>query len=496
MDKTDQQTRLLHLYSRAGFGISYPEWEDKAKQPLEKSVSKLFRDSDLDEPIRAAENLLAGQERQRPKNMQRRRQGGDPDTAPSMEGDSRGRASAEKPSREQLRMLLKQGREQVKDVNIAWIKQMSTSPAVLREKMTFFWHDHFACRSNNGFFAQQLNNVHRKYALGSFRELLLEVSKSPAMLQFLNNQQNRKQKPNENFARELMELFTIGRGHYTEQDVREAARAFTGWAYRPASAVFTFRKKQHDFGSKTFMGKTGNFNGEDIIDIILEKKETADFLAEKLYRFFVNEVSEPAPVQELSQTLYQSDYDIGKTMEKMLGSSWFYDEKNIGTRIKSPVEFIVGLNRSFGLQYEDDQSLLLMQRALGQVLFYPPNVSGWAGGQSWIDSTTLISRLRIPSVLLNGGEIELAGNPDPEEEAIIAQNEKFKSRLQRRIKASVNWERFLGSLPETISREELAALLLAPGLQSAHGEFLSLIKEKDAKTIVIQLVSLPEYQLC
>lgn len=168
-------------------------------------------------------------------------------------------------------------RDNLRDLNLKWVDAMVNSQAQLREKMSLFWHGHFACRIQNGFYQQELLQIIRNHALGNFGDMLKAVSKSAAMLQFLNNQQNRKSHPNENFAREVMELFTLGRGNYTEDDVKEAARAFTGWGFN-LKGEFVFRKFQHDTGSKTFLGRTGNFDGDDILNILLENKQTANYI--------------------------------------------------------------------------------------------------------------------------------------------------------------------------------------------------------------------------
>jgi uncharacterized protein (DUF1800 family) len=178
--------------------------------------------------------------------------------------------------------IREQSRDDIKTMNIRWLENMINSEAQLREKMSLFWHGHFACRIQNSFFQQELLHIIRTNALGSFADMLRAVSKSPAMLQFLNNQQNRKSHPNENFAREVMELFTMGRGNYTENDVKEAARSFTGWAFN-APGEFVFRKFQHDDGSKTFLGKTGNFDGDDILNMLLENKQTANYITKKIF---------------------------------------------------------------------------------------------------------------------------------------------------------------------------------------------------------------------
>src|ERR1700744_3713158 len=302
----DNLQQIKHLYSRAGFGLAFADKKAAEHDSIKRAVKDLFKSSEANEPI----NVIQG----------------NTDYAMLMKGDILAK-----------KQFLQQQRQQEKDLNLAWINKMSTTDAVLREKMTLFWHNHFACRSNNALYAQQLNNIEREHALGNFRELVLEVSKSPAMLQFLNNQQNHKGHPNENFARELMELFTIGRGNYTEQDVKESARAFTGWGF-DADGTFKMRPFLHDTGQKTFMGKTGNFDGDDIIGIILARKETAHFVCNKLYKYLVNEIPDPDHVNAMADVFYNANYEIKPLLEFVFTADWFYADKNTGTLIKSPGE--------------------------------------------------------------------------------------------------------------------------------------------------------------
>ena len=184
-----------------------------------------------------------------------------------------------------------------------------------------------------------------------------------------------------------MELFTLGRGNYTENDIKEAARAFTGWSSE-FKGEFVFRRFQHDYGEKTVLGKTGNFDGDDVLDIFLSQKQTAKFITQKIYKFFVNDNVDEEKVNWLADRFYQSNYDISKLMEDIFTSDWFYDEKNIGSKIKSPIELMAGIQRMLPMKLENEEALTFLQRALGQILFYPPNVAGWPGGKTWIDSST------------------------------------------------------------------------------------------------------------
>ncbi|MFD2144713.1 DUF1800 domain-containing protein [Mucilaginibacter antarcticus] len=401
----------------------------------------------------------------------------------------KGRKKADQAER---KMLMQMQRQQEREINLAWIDLMSKDNGQLREKMALFWNNHFACRSKQPLHAQQLVNMQRQHALGNFKTLTLAIAKSPAMLQFLNNQQNLKGHPNENFARELMELFTIGRGNYTEQDVKESARAFTGWGY-DQSGEFRFRPAAHDDDRKTFLGKSGNFTGEDIINSLFDKKETARFISTKLYKYLVNETPDTAHINVMSDVFYKANYEIKPLLEYIFTAEWFYEDKNIGNLVKSPVELIVGLNRQFDIAYQKPAILLQFQKVLGQVLLYPPNVAGWPGGRNWIDSSSLMYRIKIPSTLLNGGMIDFNGKADPEDEAFLATAKVMKEAAGTRVQAHANWNKFLGSIPPSLDNKSLAQFMLQPTISNALTKTVA--QAKDKKALVIELVSSPEYQL-
>lgn len=405
--------------------------------------------------------------------------------------------------------IRKKQRDEQKNLNLAWMDIMVNSEAQLREKMAFFWHGHFACRNLNSYYQQILLQIIRENALGKFGDLLSEVSKSAAMLAFLNNQQNRKQHPNENFAREVMELFTLGRGNYTENDIKEAARAFTGWGFN-LQGEFQFRKFAHDEGSKTVLGHTGNFNGDDVLEILLQQKQTALYITRKIYKFYVNENKiDESRVQWLADRFYKNDYDIQKLLDDIFTSDWFYDEANIGTKIKSPIELIVGIRRTLPIQLETQDVQLLMQRLLGQIILYPPNVAGWPGGRSWIDSSTLFFRLRLPQVLNAADELNVAAKSDDDvnmgrmnDELASRQRMQGMGRIARMAKAKIQWDVYLQNFME-VPREKLLDTLSQTLLQQ-QGVDKSLLekysnkesKEDFIKSVTIHLMSTPEYQLC
>ena len=400
-----------------------------------------------------------------------------------------------------------QSRDELKNLNLVWLDEMINSKAQLREKMSLFWHGHFACRVINSFFQQELLHTIRTNALSNFGDMLKAVSKSPAMLQFLNNQQNRKGKPNENFAREVMELFTMGRGNYTEKDIKEAARAFTGWGFN-LQGTFVFRKNQHDTGSKTFLGRTGNFDGDDILNILLEQPQTAVFITQKLYKYFVNETTDDKNVQWLSQRFYDNKYDIKKLLEDIYSSDWFYTEKNIGNKIKSPIELLAGIRRLLPLELDNDQSQLLFQKVLGQILFYPPNVAGWPGGRTWIDSSTLMVRLQIPQVLAANESLTIRAKNDDdvnmgqmmEQQQRINKNKMYTNKG---ASASIEWAPVF-KIFDKIKRESLLQKMADTVLQSQSRVDIKVMekylsadsRENFIKSAVIHLMTTPEYQLC
>ncbi len=404
-------------------------------------------------------------------------------------------------SKEQKQMMRTNSRDGLKTLNLLWLDKMINGEAQLLEKMSLFWHGHFACRVINIYFQQQLINTIRENALSNFGDLLRQVSKSPAMLSFLNNQQNKKQHPNENFAREVMELFTLGHGNYSEQDIKEAARAFTGWGFN-GRGEFVDRPFLHDNGVKTIFDKSGNFNGDDVIDLLLERKETAIFITAKIYRYFVNTTPDINLINELACEFYQSGYNIQELLQKIFTSSWFYKDENIGIKIKSPIELLAGIRRFIPIDMENEDMQLLVQRALGQVLFYPPNVAGWPGGKNWIDSSSLMFRLTLPYIIT--GNTALTVSPKDDDDAmmgmpvpgdVIGKGKAFAG--------TVKWQQ-VETIFKEVKRNELLPQIAMALLQNTSGINLNIIQnniQQDdravfIKTSILKLMSTPEYQLC
>ena len=407
--------------------------------------------------------------------------------------------------KEGQKMIQQQSRQKVKNLNLTWLNEMVDSPSQLREKMAFFWHGHFASRNLNVYYQQNLLDTIRQHALGNFRDLLHEVSKSAAMLFFLNAAQNVKTHPNENFAREVMELFTLGRGAYTEHDVKEAARAFTGWSAN-LKGDFIFRKNLHDDDVKTVLGVQANLSGEDVLDILLEQKQTAVFITQKIYRFFVNEAIDKAKVDWLAERFYKSNYEIGQLMDDIFTSDWFYEEKNIGVRIKSPIELLAGMRRMLPMEFANEESQLLLQRLLGQVLFVPPNVAGWPGGKAWIDSTTLMYRLRLP-LLLNAQD-DLSIKPKDDDDLMMGRMEakpigNRPPAMGKGLEVDIDWAAYANNFMD-VPREKLVQIIGSSLLQvkPSFSEAVikqyadSLSKESFIRTATIRIMSTPDYQLC
>jgi hypothetical protein len=279
-------------------------------------------------------------------------------------------------------------------LGVWWAERMLTTPRPLEEKLTLFWHGHFATGANKVRDYRMMlrqNEMLRRNASGRMRDLLVGVLEDPAMLVFLDNGENVKAHPNENFGRELLELFTMGVGNYSERDVREAARAFTGWTNDVLA--FKFDREQHDFGAKTFLGATGPLNGTDVIDRILEQPVTGEFLAAKIYRAFVREDVAPAVRADLGKQFKASGYQVKPLLERIFLSKDFYAQPSLGTQIKSPVVLVVSTYKKLGLrQLPTIPDFGRLTGSLGQTLFDPPNVAGWAGGRTWITPATLLQR--------------------------------------------------------------------------------------------------------
>jgi uncharacterized protein (DUF1800 family) len=328
--------------------------------------------------------------------------------------------------------------------------------------MTLFWHNHFVSSQQKvkvALLMYRQNVTLRENALGNFGTLLHAVARDPAMVIYLDNAQNRKGTPNENFAREVMELFTLGEGHYGEQDIKEAARAFTGWSLDRDTGRFRFRPFIHDYGQKTVLGRTGNLDGDDVLDVLLSKPETAEFVTRKLWREFVSPDPDEREVKRIAARFRDSHYDIKVALQAMLTSEAFYAAENRGTLIKSPVDLVVGTMRQFGMRPSEAIPFAVAAAGMGQNLFGPPNVKGWPGGEAWINASTLLARKAFLDRLFRAddaaGRADAPTSPSMSAEAtstmtdVLAANAPGAdagSALARRIKFMRAMDRSLKSL--------------------------------------------------
>lgn len=307
----------------------------------------------------------------------------------------------------------RQDRQQIRRMQQWWLARMIESPAPLLEKMTLFWHGHFAAsyrKTENSWHMLAQNRMFRKHALGNFADLLFAIVRDPAMIQFLDNHTSRKEHPNENLAREIMELFSLGVGQYSEKDIQEGARALTGHTFEGND--FVYREAWHDDGMKRILAASGRMTGDDFVKAILEQRRCAEFIAWKLYRFFVvSDLPEDlklAPrwavlaIRDLTREILSARYDLKPALRTLFLSEHFYDPALEGSLIKSPAELVVGAVRSLNTPVRELSVLVDAMDRMGQALFYPPSVAGWDGGRSWISTSTMFVRQNTLVYLIDG----------------------------------------------------------------------------------------------
>jgi len=484
--------KVRHLLFRAGFGGRQNEIEALFDKGLSGSIEHL-----LSGPTRAlpAPKWLAEDQQLDPREIRRM-------------------------GEEEKKMLQRRNRQHTNELQAGWVQFMMGAPTpadMLHQKVAFFWHGHFATSEQKvkatPFLYNQLKLLH-EHALGNFGDLLRAIIRDPAMLRYLDNEQNQKGQPNENLSRELMELFSLGTGNYTEQDIREGARALTGYSIEPYQ--FRFRRFQHDGGGKTILGRTGNFNGEDFVNLILEQPACAGFIARKLWSYFASENPPAALIKTLAGKFREAQYDIKTILREIFSHPEFYAAAVMGAQIKSPLQLVVGAARTLELRVNSFEFYGRMLLMMGQVPYLPPNVKGWPGGRAWIDTSRLLTRYTFAEIIAAGkvpeemdprmqGDMDLRKADMTEEERKL----KFQARKMlppRNLKIDFDAEKFAGnksSAPEMI--EAITAILLA--VAPAKGERQNLIlnlekalKEKSREAALQRAVGdvmwLPAYQLC
>ncbi|MBA3505777.1 MAG: DUF1800 domain-containing protein [Betaproteobacteria bacterium] len=428
-----------HLLARTGFGPTAAEVRKYATLAREEAVAELLRDARTS-PVT-------------------------PPPAWATDTGALRLPRGESASSEERQAFRQQQNRSTLELRAWWLSEMLATPSALTERMTLFWHNHFVSSQQKVRLARLMyaqNATFREHALGNFAVLLRAAAKEPAMLVYLDSAQNRKGQPNENFAREVMELFTLGEGSYTEHDVKEAARAFTGWSLNRDTGGYQFRPGLHDNGMKTVFARSGHFDGDAVLDLLLARPETAEHLTRKLWREFVSEEPETHEVHRIAQSFRNSNYDIKTVLRGLLLSDTFWSEANRGVLIKSPVELVVGALRQLEIEPGPASPFALVSAGMGQNLFSPPNVKGWPGGEAWINTHTLLAR------------------------------KQFLDRLVRDVVPTV----WLGSFPGTTQAEKMegAQALLLPLPSSARGDVGS-GGILDASTFVRAMLHDPAYQL-
>lgn len=468
--------KLAHLLRRAGFGASPAQWAAYQKMGLQNATQSLLYPEKTPDHLDALLQEI----------------GGDYVDA-----------------------------NDVNSVRQWWIYRMVHTQRPLEEKMTLFWHNHFATAiykvdNANRMWAQ--NETFRRYGMGSFRTLLQQVARDPAMLVWLDGRDNHVGKPNENFAREVMELFTLGvGGGYTERDVQEAARSFTGWQGGDGPGGFIYNPGAHDDGEKTVLGQTGNWHADDVCDVLARHPQTARFLTTKLFRFFVGTEPSKSDVDKLAKVYLDNQFDIRKVLETIFTSDVFYSDAARFAKIKSPVEFCVMTIRAYDAPLSAARDLNRSLANMGQDLFNPPNVKGWSEGRDWINTRTLLARVNFASGLtdemknrvsledrlrtmapasnaptipnLGGENNSMAMMGAPAMNAMNAATPSAKGALTAEFAVDTLWQGLMTGMPLSPAR---------------RAELVAFCKQDDGKDdtsnrlpgLFNLVVSAPEYQLC
>jgi len=461
-----------HLAQRAGFGGTPAEIAQLTDMtPTEAVASLVDFDSKTDETVPPGWVLADGA-----------------DARPMLK-ELRRLPEAER--RKRLDAMRMEQREQMAELRRWWVARMVGTRCPLQEKLTLFWHGHFASgirkvRSPYAMYRQ--NETYRHHAAGNWRALVKAAVREPAMLIYLDNAQSHAKAPNENLARELMELFTLGEGRYGEEDVKAAARALTGWSIARDRMVFELRPRMHDDGEKTFLGKRGRLGGDEIVAIILDQAEAPAFIARKIWRYFVAEDPDAALVQALGATLRRHDYELRPLLRTMFLSEEFYAAGVRGTQIKSPVQWLVGALRGLELEPPPGPRTALILRQLGQDLFDPPNVKGWDGGFSWITAANLALRFNLTPTLVQGfpGKDRPGRRKPALDGARILPAEARQSVVA--AQEALEWRVFQGDVDSEVGQaigKYLAALGDPKGWSDA-----------EVAEIVAFMMATPQYQLC
>lgn len=478
----------MHLLNRAGLGLPFPEMERLAESP--EAAVALMVDYEAEPAPPVPDFILE----------------------PLTRGDlKKMHPEADTPALQLIyQERQREERHAVNQLQSWWLERMYRARDPLQEKMALFWHGHFATSAQKVKFSysnHQIYEVFRAHATGNAKALTIAVGQCPAMLEYLDNRKSTKAAPNENWARELMELFTLGKGQYSEDDIKNSARAFTGWTCD--HKIFQYKPERHDDGEKTFLGRRGNFDGWNIIDIIFEQPACAEFLAAKLWRFFAGTEPEPQVVQALAQTLRDNDYELRPLLRQLFASAEFYAPEVMGAQIKSPAQFVLRLCYDLGIEPPFD-TLPRATRAIGQDLFYPPNVKGWDGNRAWINANSLLVRANLPAQLLDEKPARKQKPPASDDMMMTAQ----PAETHKEKKAWQQREHVLEALQFNTAGQcvdALGARFLAVPLRGAPRQALmdmlgakdesvpmtaAVLNQQQRIALLRIITSMAEYQLC
>ena len=501
-------TKAAHLLNRAGFGGTPAHIDSLVKSGLAASVRYL-----VDGPATPVPAPAPGWAH--PGDLLKARQMAMEAAPAAPAGDPAAQKEARKDVfKERRRMEY----EQMAELGAWWLDRMRQSVDPLEEKMTLFWHGHFATsvqKVKSPYFMWRQNQTFREHARGNFGTLVKAMSRDPAMIQWLDLRESRAAHPNENFAREVMELFTLGEGNYTEQDVTAGAKAFTGYRIDPRTEGFHFDLRQHDNSPKTFLGRTDVRDGDQAIDALLAQPACARFMARKLWSFFAYD-NPPSPlVEALAGTLRASGYELRPVLHRLFTSQEFYSPLAVRTQIKSPIQFLVETARTLEVELPPRQQLLGALRQLGQMPFNPPSVKGWDGGKAWISTSTLLARYNLA-----GGLVQSARKPRPAPmavpdtaDAMVLTDEGEPLPAATPVPAAPNspWQVDLKKLAPPELRADPAALVKTLALRLFQGtsvakdeqKFVDYLKatgprvtDQDVSGLLHLMMSTPSFQLC
>jgi hypothetical protein len=479
--------KAAHLLNRAGFGGLSAEIQKIADLGLDQAVSLLLDYEKIPDPT-----LNPDWAHPNPDEIKKYR-----DTIRNGTPEQREQAKKEERQLALRRTLELRG---------WWLKRMASGPRPLQEKLVLFWHGHFATsveKVRNPYYMWRQNELFRRLATGNWQQLLVEAGKDPAMLLWLDQAQSRKDHPNENFAREVMELFALGEGHYTEHDIGEAARSLTGWSLDFQTQNFSYRPYIHDEGDKTIFGQTGNFKGDDVIAMIVAQPQAAKFITAKLWNFFAGQMPSPELNEALAATFRANGNNFKPLLRAMFHSEEFYAADIIRNQVKSPVQWLVGSVRVLECELPPPVVSWGILKQLGQDLFAPPNVKGWDGGVTWITTNTLLTRYNVAQALVQG-QLPVLSKGDF---AGKGGNKAGKALqvLQRVRMGGVNVEKILTPDERADKHAIVAALehrLFQTSLNSDQEqtlrEFLdskTKMSNADILTVIRLMMSTPEYQV-